>query len=140
MRNREDLYPVRQFRKDYMILEPTDPDPTNAGVTHAQCRGTGLWTPLDSRQGSLDRGQKVPAEPGAMCIEPFARPGRFGLSFCPDNERLAQRFASPRSTRSRTSGQGVPGSSPDRARCSAGDLLGPRGVDVLVRFGIEAFD
>lgn len=117
MRNREDLYPVRQFCEDDMILEPADPDLTNAGV-HARCHGTGLWTPLDSRQRSLDCRQKIPAEPGATSIEPFARLGQFGLSFCPNNERLAQRFASPRSTRSRTSAQGVPGSSPDRARAA----------------------
>jgi len=118
MRNREDLYPIRQFCEDYTILEATDPDLTNAGVAPAWCQRAGLWTPLDSRQRLLDRGQKIPAEPGAMRIEPLARLGQFGFSFSADNERLAQRFASLRSTRSRTSAQGVPGSSPDRARAA----------------------
>jgi len=69
-------------------------------------------------QGFVERGQKFVAQSRSSCIVPARRLGRFDLSFFADPKGAFQRAPRPRLIRSRTSGHGSPGSSPERARAA----------------------
>ncbi len=118
MSDGQDLNAIGQIQEDHMILEPGNPDLSDLGVINSRYGGTSVGASLYSAERRVDYREKILAEAGPAGVEPCGRFGQFGLRFRADHQRLAQRFASPRSMRSRTSRHGVPGSSPDRARAA----------------------
>ena len=116
MSDSEHLNPIRQFHVDDVMREAPNQQPADVVIRDTRRPRPKARIRGDQIQDRADRNEKLVAQPRPLLIVPTRGRLQLGVSLNADPERLTQRFVSPRLIRSRTSGQGLPGSSPDRAR------------------------
>lgn len=118
MGDRQHLNPVRQLNVDHGVREPANEQLSNVWIRDAWDRSAVLWRYLDTSESSVEKSEEVEPESWPLLIVPISGMGNLGPCLSTDTEGTVQRFLRPCSSRWRTSGQGSPTSSPDRARAA----------------------
>lgn len=117
MRDCEHLNPIWQIDVDDLIGEAPGEEAADIDVGDSSHGRPRLRSSLDPRNDSPDRSEEIRAKAWALLLVPTSGLCHLGLRFDADSNAF-QLFLRSRSTRSRTSGQGFPGSAPDRARAA----------------------
>ncbi len=118
----DNLSPVGQLDIYDVIGEPADENASDVCVRHAGDTRSGVWSCLDPCDYTADRTQEFNAETGLPGVVPARGLGHVGLRPGADTDGSVQRRSRSRSKSSRTSGHGLPGSSPDRARAARSSI------------------
>jgi len=122
MRDCEDLSAIRQVDVDDMVGKAPHEDPPDISAGDARHRRSRARCSLDPVDDSPDRSEKVESKTGPFLVVPTRRRGHLGLRLGTDPDTALQLLLRLRFSRSRTSGQGLPGSSPDRARAARSSI------------------
>ena len=118
VRDRENLHPLQELDVDNVVGESANEDPTDVFVVNARRPRPDPRVLFDPGHRSINRCEKLPAESDPMLLVPAHGFRHFGVRLLADPKRQLQRLLSPFRIRSRTSGHGLPGSSPERARAA----------------------
>ncbi len=118
----QDLSPIGQLDVYHVVREPADENASDIRVGNAGHGRTRARSGLNPRDHTSNRAQKVEAETGLLCVIPARRLGHVGLRPNANPDATLQRCLRSRSRRSRTSGHGLPRSSPDRARAARSSI------------------
>jgi len=122
MRDRQYLCPVWQFDVHDVVGESSDEDTSDVRVGHSGHGRSHAWSGFDPRDHASNRMQEVEAETSLLRVVPTRRLGHIGLRPSTNPDPTFQRRLRSPSRRSRTSGHGLPGSSPDRARAARSSI------------------
>lgn len=118
MRDRKDLDPVGQLDVDDVKRKAPKRHTPDVAVRDSRDRGSRSGGELDAPERAIDHVEEVAPESEALRIVPRGGGPHFGLGISADPQRTLQRLRRSRSMRPRTSDQGSPGSSPERARAA----------------------
>lgn len=113
-RDCQDLNPIRE--PDVHDREAPDEAAADIGGGDSRHATPRLGSSLDPRNDPCDRSEEVRAKAGALLVVESSGRRPLGLRLDADSDRPFQPFSRSRRRRARTSGQALPGSSPDRAR------------------------
>lgn len=116
MRDGKDLNPVGQLDVGDVKRKAPNRHTTDVAVRDSRDQRSRSGGELDATERALDHVQEVAPEAVALRFVPRGCGPEFGLRISADPQRTLQRLRRSRSMRPRSSDQGSPGSSPERAR------------------------